>query len=298
MQMEYVHGRTYYINFPSIVGVYVFKDESCLLIDSGPSAGFAKRVLKILEQENINVRAIINTHAHADHSGGNQYIQEMTGCDIYASLWESCFIQNELLGPYCLYSASPINALRNKFLMPSPSRVTEFVKPGELEVNGEKFVLVDLAGHSLGHLGIKSPDGVFFTGDSIIAKENTEKFPFLYTADLVKHFASLERIKGIAHTHMVISHGGLVFDEAVSDYIDYNEKLIEYILNLIRRTIKMPQSREEIVRTVIKEMDLPDNRNQYFLISGSVSAYLSYLCNTKQACVYTEDGVLKFLLKK
>ena len=40
MKLHHVAGNTYYISYPSIVGVYKFDDDSCLLVDSGASSSF------------------------------------------------------------------------------------------------------------------------------------------------------------------------------------------------------------------------------------------------------------------
>ncbi|MBO8159827.1 MBL fold metallo-hydrolase [Thermosyntropha sp.] len=294
MQLEHVKGNTYYINFPSIIGVYIFPDETCLLIDSGASSAFASKAHKLLRSKNLKVVAIFNTHAHADHSGGNSYFQKESNCDIYATSFEAAFMENSLLGPYCLWTASPVNMLRNKFLMPEASVINHKIKPGRIFINDEIFEVVDLPGHSMEHVGIVTPDEVFFSGDSLISLHNLEKFPFLYMADVEKHIRTLEKLKDFDYPYTVFSHGGLMSD--VKNVVVENRKVLKHILTLIEDYIKTEKSREEIVSHVIKEMNLPDNRNQYILIAGTISAYLSYLCNTKKARIFTDDNNLKVIL--
>lgn len=292
MKLEHIAGNTCYINFPSIIGVYVFPDESCLLIDTGASPAFAQKAKKVLDEEKLKVRAIINTHAHADHSGGNRFFQDEYACEIYATSFEAAFIENALLGPFCLYTASPVDMLRNKFLMPEPSKVTHKITPGNLTINEAVFKVLDLAGHAMEHVGIVTPDEVLFSGDSIISEHNLERFPFLYMADTEKHMHTLQYLGGNIYPYTVFSHGGLM--QEVGEIIHKNEEILKHILGLIIDFIKIPRTREEITAHVIKEMRLPDNRNQYILISGTVSAYLSYLCNNKKAKIFTEDNNLKW----
>lgn len=294
MKLELVAGNTYCINFPSLIGVYVFPDESCLLIDSGASRAFAQKAKKILDEEKLRVRAILNTHAHADHSGGNRFMQEAYNCQIYATPFEAAFIENELLGPFCLYTASPVDMLRNKFLMPEPSQVTHKVKAGDLVINETVFKVLDLAGHAMEHVGLVTPDGVLFSGDALITGHNLDKFPFIYMADMEKHMGTLQYLRENIYPYTVFGHGGLVYE--VEETIGRNERLIRHILGIIKDFIETPRSREEIVACVIKEMALPDNRNQYILISGTVSAYLAYLCNNKKARIFTENNNLKWVL--
>jgi len=55
-------------------------DEGAILIDSGIDDDTARRAINLLEKE---VRAVINTHSHADHCGGNAFIKEENRCQIF-----------------------------------------------------------------------------------------------------------------------------------------------------------------------------------------------------------------------
>lgn len=35
MELTKIKGNSYYINFPTNIGVYIFKNKNCLLIDTG-----------------------------------------------------------------------------------------------------------------------------------------------------------------------------------------------------------------------------------------------------------------------
>jgi glyoxylase-like metal-dependent hydrolase (beta-lactamase superfamily II) len=69
MKLNHICGQTYVIDGSTQVGVYLFHDDTCLLIDSGP-ADEAGQIRQIIEEQKVKVRAIINTHYHADHCGG------------------------------------------------------------------------------------------------------------------------------------------------------------------------------------------------------------------------------------
>ncbi|MDD3271744.1 MAG: MBL fold metallo-hydrolase [Syntrophomonadaceae bacterium] len=293
MNMHLLQGNTWAINFPSAVGIYVFPDNSCLLIDSGASEAFGRRTFKILENWGFQVRALFNTHAHADHCGGNRYLQETTGCEIYASKIEAAFIENPMLIPYGLYSASPIKALKNKYLMPEASRVDFRVEESELFIDNACFRILPLPGHSLGHTGIITPDDVLFAGDSLTSIDILKGFPFLYLADVEKHLETLNTLKSLNIEQVFLAHGGL--QDNIVEVIDYNYQILMNLLEYILEVIGQPRGREEILPLMVEEFNLPLNRNQYVLILASLSACLSYLCNTKQAKVYTENNRLLFI---
>ncbi|NLB87902.1 MAG: MBL fold metallo-hydrolase [Syntrophomonadaceae bacterium] len=292
MKLHHVAGNTYYINYPSVVGVYKFDDDSCLLIDSGASPSFGTKTLKILDQMDLSVHGIINTHFHSDHSGGNAVIQEQTNCPIYASPVDKMFIENPLLSPFSVYSAYPLEPLKNKFVMNPYSKVTDVVEDGKILIKNKEFKIIELTGHTMGQIGIVTPDDVFFTGDAIISKHSLRKFPFLYMADLDSYLNTIEKLKNTNYPYVVVSHEGLLEDWR--EALEENERCIETIIQIILQNTGTPKSRETIIQEVINNLDLPINTSQYFLISASVSAYISYLHSKKMLKSVIEDKQVRF----
>ncbi|HZK43460.1 MAG TPA: MBL fold metallo-hydrolase [Syntrophomonadaceae bacterium] len=292
MQLKHIVGNTYYINYPSAVGVYIFDNNKCLLIDTGASSSFGKRTMKILDRRGIKVQGIINTHFHADHSGGNLITQQETGCSIYASLADKIIIENPLLSPFSVYSAYPLKPLQNKLIMGEASKVTHTLTEDLLVINNQEFRIHNLNGHTMGQIGIVTPDEVFFTGDAIISQRNIEKFPFLYMADLTSYLETINKLKATNYPYVVVSHGGLL--ENWQEALEANKKLIEAIIEIILAKLTVPQSRETIVQEVINKLNLPINTSQFFLVTATVSAYLSYLHSNRQIKIIIEDQQVKF----
>lgn len=294
MKIQPLRGHTCFLDYPSAVGIYVFSDNTSLLIDSGASEAFGRRIHKITERYGFRVRYLFNTHAHADHCGGNRYLQEVTSCEIYASAVAAAFIENPILIPFSLYSANPIKVLKNKFLMPEASRVDLRVQEGEILINGSSFKPLALPGHSLGHMGIITPDRILFAGDSLISRDKLKEFPFLYLADIEQQLETLNKLRGLNLEQVFLSHGGLQDD--IAGLIAKNHQVLMDILECVLNLVKQPREREELLPLLVNQFNLPLNRNQYFLTLATLSACLSYLCNTKQAKVYIENNCLLFSL--
>lgn len=68
-------ANSFYCDTLFSIGVYI-KEKMAVLIDSGISRDNAKEIDKLLTQSNIQVAAIINTHCHGDHCGGNAFFQQ------------------------------------------------------------------------------------------------------------------------------------------------------------------------------------------------------------------------------
>lgn len=294
MNLKLIRGKTFYLDLKSsLVGVYVFADKSCLLIDSSDRAGMAASILEAVTRAGLTVCGIINTHAHADHCAGNHRIQEATGCDIYASRAESYAINDPLVGLYCLYSANPIRVLKNRFLLAEPARVTQVVDPGRLIINGEPMEILDLKGHSLGQIGVITPDGVAFAGDSLINPAILDDFSFLYLADIEAQLKTLELLAENPPDLVFLTHGGIIGD--LPNAIKVNLDLLNRIADYLKDILAVPLTREQVVQITADHFNLVLNRTQYFLISSSLSAFLSFLTDRKEIRCYTESNLLKFV---
>lgn len=293
MEFHQIKGRTYALEINgAAIGVYVFSDYRCLLIDSGPSATWGKEIVDNLERRGWRVHAIFNTHGHADHCGGNHFIQGRTDCRIFASAFEAAFIQQPLLMPYSMYGAFPPRLLQAKFVMPQASRVTDQISEAPLIIKGQRFEILELGGHTLGHLGICTPDNVLFPGDSLIAPEMLNSNPFLYLADPGQQRATLKKLGAGDYPLLYLSHGGR--QENLPAVVAANQTLLANILETLLALLHEPLTHEEITRTMIAGQHLQVNRNHYFRVSASIAAFLAYLSNQGQIRSYTDDGRLLY----
>lgn len=90
--------KSYYIQSPAKIGIYLKNDTDMYLIDSGNDKDAGRRVRKILDQKGWTLKAILNTHSNADHIGGNHYLQQQYGCDVFSGGHRSCFYGKSIFG--------------------------------------------------------------------------------------------------------------------------------------------------------------------------------------------------------
>ena len=82
--------------FPASTNIGLVKSGNFLyLIDTGSSLAVAQEVLTALSTlfPDCKVKAILNTHSHSDHCGGNDYIVSQTKAEVWASYENSLIMQ-------------------------------------------------------------------------------------------------------------------------------------------------------------------------------------------------------------
>ena len=171
-ELVQVGPRSYYINAPVKIGVYLAEENQVYLIDSGNDKDAGRKLRQLLEKQGWTLRAILNTHSNADHIGGNQYLWKQTGCKIYAPGVDCAFTRHPLLEPSFLYGGFPPKDLRHKFLMAKESPA-EYLTDAVLPKGLTSF---PLPGHFFDMVGFRSEDGVVYLADCLSSKETLEKY--------------------------------------------------------------------------------------------------------------------------
>ncbi len=277
MELNKVGYSTYIWNRPVTIGIFFLTDRNAIIIDSGLDDSYSKKILKYFESNDLELEAIINTHSHADHCGGNRYLQEKTNCNILASRFETSIINNTELEPIYLYGAHPINDLNNKFLRAEKSNVTKVIEDKILNIKERKFEIIDLGGHSPGMIGITTEDSVTFIGDSLFDEVTIEKHKILYCMDLAKQYKTLERLKGLKSEVFISSHGGKV--DNIEYLIAKNKNAYDSNNELILDILHDPKTLEDILATFTTKLGLKLNIASYYLNRSALSSHISYLAN-------------------
>jgi glyoxylase-like metal-dependent hydrolase (beta-lactamase superfamily II) len=293
MKLNKINRNTYYIDNSTNIGVYIFKNRNCLLIDTGLNNGQARKADNILIENNLHPKYIINTHNHLDHCGGNIYFQNnYKGCEVYTSEKEGVFMENPELRNIIFFSANPIKDFCNvnkKFI------VNHVLDYNMNKIGDVKFQIIPLPGHTIEQIGVITPDMVCFLSDSIFSENILRKYSLPFLFDIEKSIATLKNLKEIDADYFVISHIKKILDKKeIDDLTDKNITNINNNIETMLEILEQPQTRENLLQNMILLNNLPINFPQYYFYLSSVSAFLTYMRDKNLINYFIENGKIYF----
>lgn len=288
-ELHHLKGKTYYIDGPTNIGVYLLNKTDVALIDCG-TASEGPIIETVLRRHHFNLKYIICTHSHPDHSGASLYLARVTHATIIASKIERAFFRDSKLDIGFLNGGYPLDEFDNKLMHTDNQNEIE-----SLEHIPDGLRSFKLAGHHYGMIGIRTSDGVYFIADTLGSKELVSTQHILLIYDVSGYLKSLDYIEGLKGI-LVPSHSEVTED--IQALVQFNREKIFEICDLLLEILKSPHTVEEVVASVFEHYHLKISYNKYLLISSTIRSYLSYLSNAKKIDKKFMDNKLYFYLKQ
>lgn len=199
--------RVYYLPGSVNCAVVVGEGGQAVLIDTGQDKDHGRRLAKACEALGLTPAAIINTHSHADHYGGNDYLTRSLGLLVYAPPFEASIMRDPYLEPVYLFSgAKPPAEMLNKWLLAKPSPVDYLLTPGELKLFGVSLTLIDTSGHAHRHYAVQV-DEVLIAADAVFGLGVLEKYPLPFGQDIGRQRASMAAVGALGARVVLPGHG-------------------------------------------------------------------------------------------
>jgi len=280
-----VSEHSFYVQSPAKIGLFKTGND-VFLIDSGNDKDAGKKVKKILDQNGWTLRAVFNTHSHADHIGGNRYLQSQTGCRIYAPGIEHAFTRHPVLEPSFLFGANPPKDLRHKFLMAQESDVLPLTD----DCLPDGLTAIPLPGHSWDMIGFRTKDDVVFLGDCLSGKETLEKYQISFLTDPEAYLDTLQAVGEMKASLFIPSHADPT--ESIAELAQYNIDKVHEIADSILDICSIAVSFENILKQLFERYALTMNFEQYALIGSTVRSYLTWLKERGELKVNFTDNML------
>lgn len=177
------------------------------LIDSG-AHGSMRRILRALVRDGRkpeDVRQILLTHSHGDHSGEAKAFRERWGTRIVAGAADVPVLEGRepYVGPRTWWGKLGYGWLR-RFPRFSPDVAAE----GRTEVGGG-LVLLPAPGHTPGHMVVYAPDHrALFLGDAVLNIGQLRASWPTFTWDPVRNLESIRELSDVPAEALFLGHGG------------------------------------------------------------------------------------------
>jgi len=188
---------------------YVLVGEELTLIDTG----MAKKPQKIqayitgeLHRSLSDVKTIILTHAHSDHTGGARDLRRMTGAKVAIHAGDADYLSGTKKMPI------PKGVVGVLFKTLGPLVTAERVKPDIILNDGDiisGLKVIHIPGHTPGSIALlDSARKVLFTGDTLRYRNGMVEGPVeRFTPDMTMALKSVEKLKALEFDVMLCGHG-------------------------------------------------------------------------------------------
>ncbi len=278
--------RTFIIDNPVKVGLYLLDNNEVCLIDSGLDKEVGRKIKKILDAQNWSLKTIYNTHSHGDHVGGNNFLQAETNCKIYAPSVECAFVNNPILEPSFLFGAFPFEELKNKFLYAQKSIAEEL----DIENLPHGLEAFPLGGHFYNMHGFRTSDDIVFLADALMSNETIEKYKMGFIYDVESYFETLEKLENMHAKLFVPAHAKI--SENIVDLVQHNRACALDMIEQIKKNCTIATNYEHIVQKLFYHYNVKMDLNQYMLVASCVRSILSWLKSKKEVEIIIDDNLL------
>lgn len=249
--------------------------EGCL-IDTGP-------VEEVYADTPIE--QVVITHGHADHFSRAAALRR-AGARVIAAREEVALIENPEVNIRGMFSwAKPSDEMVTRLFQGEGCAVDGYIDGWR----GPGIEPVPLAGHTLGHTGFLTCDGVLFTGDALYVRPMWGQHPLPYAIDVGLALTSLRLLKTLSPDWLVPAHGEIVPGDEVGAEIAHHIGRIESTCALVLGILREPRTTEAVIAQVSASLGVVENVSQYWLSVTTVKGYLAYLLERGEAEFYVES---------
>jgi glyoxylase-like metal-dependent hydrolase (beta-lactamase superfamily II) len=268
------------------------------MIDSGCNTEDGKRIFteitEYFSQKDITIKAIINTHSHADHCGANNYIQQKTNCEIWITENEQGSLINPFLQPIISWGGNPLPEINSSYYVAEKTVPNKIINTNEKLTlnNGIKLSFINLPGHYFEMVGILCEDNnkkILFASDGIFGRKNIGKYwiPFLYDVKEFKN--SLDTISSLNADFCIPGHGEPT--SQIEETVELNKIAIISNEQCILEALKYKeQTQEDILKYVADKNEINLHIAQYMLIGCTIKAYLTFLYNEGKISYHIKEN--------
>ncbi|WP_433373029.1 MBL fold metallo-hydrolase [Actinoplanes sp. CA-142083] len=206
----------------------VVTDDGVVLIDTGlpRRSSRIEKALSEIRRPLGEVRTILLTHHHFDHTGNVADLRTRSGARVFAHAADAPVITGAIRPPA---PKKLLARMASKMMHAEPTKIDQLITADESEpLPG--FNALHTPGHTRGHVAylLDRAGGVLFAGDAAAGnKGEVTSAPRAAAADLAELDRSVIKLASYEFDHAVFGHGQAVSGRAVDRFRKYAETLGE-----------------------------------------------------------------------
>ena len=234
MELRHVLGRTWVAEASTaLLPIYRVTDTDIILIDTGYAKLDRAGLTALIEDRGFHLRGIICSHAHFDHSGNVHYLQQRCGAKAAAHIIEAGISVNP--DAYRANYVALTYGKSREFFLEECFVADTIIGPEDdfLDFCGVRFGILQLPGHSAGHIGVVTPDNVAYVGDCLIDQQQIDSAKLPTSMFIARDLQSKEFLRQTKYDAYILAHKSVVTDIAplVDSNIAFIHRKAEELLN-------------------------------------------------------------------
>lgn len=291
LKLHHILGKTYAIETQStFVPVYQLNKREVVLLDSGLAADRAS-LIALLRERDWEVRGIICSHAHMDHGGNIRFLQGRYGCRVAAHEIEAeiAATPESFRSHYCVSTPDESGGLEECFA--TTDRMTSQTQ--QLEFCGAVFHILQLSGHSAGHIGVITPDDVAYVGDALMGMVQLAASKMPTTGNLRRDLASKRSLHDLRAAAYVVPHKNIITD--IHSLIEANIRCYEEKACDILASLRGTMTLDEWLRAYCDKQQVSvRSEDGLFVLKYGFRSMVDYLEQVGKICQVRNGNILAY----
>ena len=228
MELRHVLGNTWVAEAnTALLGVYHVTEKDIVLIDTGYAKLDRAGLTAMIEAHGFRLRGVICSHAHFDHSGNVRYLQQRYGARAAAHIIEAGISVNP--DAYRANYVALTYGKSREYFLEECFTADVIIGPEDeyLDFCGVRFGILQLPGHSAGHIGVVTPDNVAYVGDCLLDQQQIDNAKLPTSMFIARDLQSKEFLRQSRYDAYIIAHKAVITDHTALDaLVDSNSAFI------------------------------------------------------------------------
>ena len=227
MELRHVLGNTWVAEASTaLLPVYKITEKDIVLIDTGYAKLDRAGLTALIEDNGFHLLGVICSHAHFDHSGNVRYLQQRYGAKAAAQLIEAGISVNP--DAYRANYVALTYGKSREYFLEECFTADVIIGPEDawLDFCGARFGILPLPGHSAGHIGVVTPDGVAYVGDCLLDQQQIDNAKLLTSMFIARDLQSKEFLRQTDYAAYILAHKAVVTRQEMLALVDSNSACI------------------------------------------------------------------------